>query len=130
MHDKHKIWLSVGGHIEPHEDPMQAAIREVKEEVGLDIKVVGETNPVGNEIYNYREIIAPRHLARHKVSETHEHIVFVYFATSEDGHIKDSESEHERTETRWVTKEELSQMDLLENVRFYATEALEELGGK
>jgi len=29
-HDKYKIWLSVGGHIELDEDPNQAAIREVK----------------------------------------------------------------------------------------------------
>ncbi len=29
-HDKYNIWLSVGGHIEPDEDPNQAAIREVK----------------------------------------------------------------------------------------------------
>src|SRR3989344_1951021 len=34
-----KIWLSVGGHIEHDEDPSQAAIREVKEEVGLDVKL-------------------------------------------------------------------------------------------
>ncbi len=36
-HDKYKKWLSIGGHIELDEDPNQAAIREVKEEVGLDI---------------------------------------------------------------------------------------------
>ena len=34
LHDKYNIWLSVGGHIELNEDPMEAAIREVKEEVG------------------------------------------------------------------------------------------------
>lgn len=28
-HDKYKIWLSVGGHIELDEDPNQAALREV-----------------------------------------------------------------------------------------------------
>jgi len=28
-HDKYKIWLSVGGHIELNEDPNQAAIRDV-----------------------------------------------------------------------------------------------------
>ena len=40
LHDKYRIWLSVGGHIELDEDPNQAAIREVKEEVGLDIELV------------------------------------------------------------------------------------------
>ena len=37
LHDKYNLWLSVGCHIELDEDPNQAAIREVKEEVGLDI---------------------------------------------------------------------------------------------
>ena len=36
-HDKLKIWMSVGGHVELDEDPVEAALREVKEEVGLDI---------------------------------------------------------------------------------------------
>ena len=39
MHDKHKIWLSVGGHIELDEDPIQAAICEVKEKLGLMLKL-------------------------------------------------------------------------------------------
>ena len=37
MHDKYHFWMSVGGHIEIDEDPNQAAVREVKEEVGLDV---------------------------------------------------------------------------------------------
>ncbi len=41
MHDKFKIWLSVGGHVELDEDPIEAAVREVKEEVGLDVTIVG-----------------------------------------------------------------------------------------
>jgi 8-oxo-dGTP pyrophosphatase MutT (NUDIX family) len=35
LHDKYKFWASVGGHIELHEDPNEAAVREAKEEVGL-----------------------------------------------------------------------------------------------
>lgn len=129
MHDKLKIWMSVGGHIELDEDPVQAVIREAKEEVGLDIKVAGKIIPENaNEIYKYREIIAPKHLGRHNINDTHEHIVFVYFATTETDKIKDSESEHERSKVCWVTSEDLAKMELLPNVRSYAEEALKELG--
>ena len=38
-HDKYKKWLSIGGHIELHEDPVEAAIREVKEEVGHEPQI-------------------------------------------------------------------------------------------
>lgn len=34
-HDKYKVWLMVGGHIELDEGPEEAALREVQEEVGL-----------------------------------------------------------------------------------------------
>lgn len=131
LHDKYKIWFSVGGHIELDEDPVQAVIREAKEEVGLDIKVSGEISRENeNEIYKYREIFVPKHLGRHSVTDTHEHVVFVYYATSDTDKIEDSKSDHERSPSRWVSKEELSTMDLLPNIRFYAEEALKELGKK
>ena len=131
VHDKHHIWLSVGGHIELDEDPVQAAIREVREEVGLEIKIVGTADGVGvddtaNRGYTY--LIPPRYLAKHPVSDTHTHVLFVYFATTDIDVIKESASEHERSETRWVNLQELATMDLVPNVRFYAIKALEELG--
>ncbi len=130
MHDKYKIWLSVGGHIELDEDPNEAAIREVKEEVGLDIKIVGDAQgPLHGvkENRGYKYLIPPRYLGRHPASDTHEHIAFVYFATSDTDKILDSLSDHEKSETRWVSKEELGSMELVPNVLFYATEALKEL---
>ena len=41
MHDKFNTWLSVGGHIELNEYPIEIAIREVKEEVGLEVEIIG-----------------------------------------------------------------------------------------
>lgn len=131
MHDKYKIWLSVGGHIELGEDPIEAAIREVREEVGLDVKIAGDAlGPVSGTPENrgYKYLIASRHMGRHPVSDTHEHIAMVYFATAESDVLADSVSEHERADTRFVNKEELDTMDLIPNVRFYAEEALKELG--
>lgn len=128
VHDKLKIWLSVGGHIELDEDPIQAAIREVKEEVGLDIKIVESIKTPEDE--NYKGLINPKFLGINKISDTHKHIVFVYFATSDSEEISDSVSKHERTETRWCTKEEIKKMGLVPNVEFYALEALKELSSE
>lgn len=44
-HKKLNKWVQPGGHIEQNEDPERAAIREVKEETGLDIKLLGERFP-------------------------------------------------------------------------------------
>ncbi len=128
MHDKFKIWLSVGGHIELDEDPVEAAVREVKEEVGLDVKIIGNVEPTPEE--TFRPIFTPKYLGRHRVNDTHEHIFFVYFATTENNMVSVALNEHEQCETRWVNKEELETMDLIPNVKFYAVEALKALGEK
>src|SRR5262245_57296588 len=81
MHDKYNMWLSPGGHVELNEDPVEAALREAKEETGIDATLIGEA-PLAIAGSPGRELLLPRHINRHHVSDTHEHISFVYFATS------------------------------------------------
>ena len=129
MHDKLGYWLSVGGHVEEDEDPVEAARREVQEEVGLSVSLTGgEKGPSKGEVHNkgYRDILPPRYLGRHPIRAEHEHIVLVYFAVAKNNKIKDSKKEHERSQTKWFSKEEIQKMDLLPNVKFYSLKALEE----
>ncbi len=130
-HDKLKIWLSVGGHIEPDEDPNQTAIREVKEEVGLDIKLIkgdAQDTPYPKTEKDYQELIPPRFLNRHNISKTHEHVTLVYFARSNADKIKESLDEKSE-KCKWFSNRELDDKSygLRKNVRFYAKKALEEL---
>jgi 8-oxo-dGTP diphosphatase len=39
-HNKVGLWLYPGGHIDPNEDPAQAALREVNEETGIHAHVI------------------------------------------------------------------------------------------
>ena len=39
-HAKLKMWLPPGGHCEPNEDPVEAALREIEEESGLIVAVI------------------------------------------------------------------------------------------
>lgn len=39
-HHALKMWLPPGGHLEPDEDPVQAALREAREESGLAVEVI------------------------------------------------------------------------------------------
>jgi ADP-ribose pyrophosphatase YjhB (NUDIX family) len=126
MHDKYKIWLSVGGHIELNEDPNQAAIREVKEEVGLDITLFTPKNVLDFAEDNYQELIPPVFLNRHRVSPTHEHVTHTYFATATSDAVVPEKPEDE---WRWFSKTDLdAQADIKDSVRHYAVTALETLG--
>ncbi len=127
-HDKYKIWLSVGGHIELDEDPIQAVIREVKEEVGLDVNIVGETLKFKEPI-DYKELIPPKFLNRHRINDSHEHVTLVYFGSVLDNQIVQGQNEVSDS-VHWFTREELDdeKYGIRENVKYYAKEALDELG--
>ncbi|HUX35526.1 MAG TPA: NUDIX domain-containing protein [Candidatus Paceibacterota bacterium] len=128
-HDKYKIWLSVGGHIELDEDPNQAAVREVKEEVGLDIRLV-DKNFESRESDSYKELMTPKFLHRHRVGEDHEHVTMVYFGVAKNGDIEQEDGELS-DEIKWFTKDELDEKDygIRESIRYHAKKALEELKG-
>lgn len=127
-HDKFKIWLSVWGHIELDEDPNEAAVREVKEEVGLDVEIYKENNKQPFDNDNVKSLIPPQYLFRHDVTKEHEHIWFVYFAKAKTNILKLSDEEV-TDECRWFTKEELVKNEywIRENVKYYALDALENL---
>jgi len=120
-HDKYNIWLSVGGHIELHEDPNQAAIREVKEEVGLDILLIDTSHFPINDTY---KLIPPTWMYRHSITDSHEHIVFVYIGISKTNELMLSETEV-ADECKWCTKDDLDIMDLEPHIKQCAVYALE-----
>ena len=127
MHDKHHFWCSVGGHIELGEDPNEAALREVKEEVGLDIELWKGTRRFeedSSEKLRFRELVPPVAVNRHGVPPLHEHVTFVFFASTGK---PDVVPEREEDEWRWCTKDNLAQMDLRPNIRAYAEAALDAL---
>ena len=76
-------WLPLGGHIELDEDPEQAALREAKEESGLEVELLGERPPTTGP--GTRALIAPRFLDIHRINETHEHIGMIYWARPKNG---------------------------------------------
>lgn len=124
-HDKHKIWLSVGGHVEPGEDPVEAAVREVREEVGLDVEIIPTSEILDTEREKYGHLIAPVFVNRHFVKDEHEHVTFVYFAESSSDEILEGDGEKSE-DCRWFSAEELEGLKegIGETVKEYARRAL------
>lgn len=76
-HAKLGRWLPPGGHIEPNELPDEAAVREVEEETGLRVELVGERAlPLATPV----QLVRPAGIQLENIGHDHEHIDLVYFA--------------------------------------------------
>jgi 8-oxo-dGTP pyrophosphatase MutT (NUDIX family) len=125
-HRKLDKWLPLGGHIELDEDPEQAALRETKEESGLDVELLGERPPTTSP--GTRALIAPRFLDVHRISETHEHIGLIYWAKPKNStQVKLATEEHH--DIRWCTLEDLEKLSppMTDAVKWYCQKAIEEI---
>ena len=127
FHKKHQIWLQIGGHIELNEDPDQALFREVKEECGLDIEIIGEKQPTF-EVVGTKFLYPPTFMNIHKVSDTHKHIGLFYIAKAKSGEFMHNKEEHD--DIRWFSKEDLDnpEFKISESLKFYAQKALDMAG--
>lgn len=118
-------WLPLGGHIELDEEPECAAVREAREESGLEVELIGERPPTSGP--GVRALIAPRFMDIHRINDTHEHIGLIYFARPRGGDVRLAEEEHH--DIRWCTSEELDQLTpaLSSSVKWYCLKALDEV---
>jgi ADP-ribose pyrophosphatase YjhB (NUDIX family) len=131
FHDKHRLWLVPGGHIELDELPEDAAVREVKEETGLDVVLYqADDVPVFEETAgasaDYRELSRPLFMNIHKVSPTHRHLSLVYAATAASDEIVEPEGEERSGGCMWLSREELlAHPEIHPSLKRYGLKALE-----
>jgi len=125
-HRKLDKWLPLGGHIELDEDPEIAALREAREESGLDVELIGERPPTTEP--GTRALIAPRFLDIHRISETHEHIGMIYWARPKACSLTLADAEHH--DIRWYSATDLDSLQppMSGAVKWYCCKALEEIG--
>lgn len=84
-HRKLARWLPPGGHIEPHELPDEAALREVAEETGLRVRLVGERGLPIDDPALPRQLFRPIGIQLEDISPGHQHIDLIYVAEPEPG---------------------------------------------
>ena len=127
FHDKYNKWLSVGGHVELDEDFNEAAIREVKEEVGLDVKLY-DNRKIIEETDEYLELIPPIFVNKHHIKGDHWHIANTFFATSDSMEVNPEYEDDISEDWKWLSLEEIEKMDdLSRTIKFYSETALKTL---
>lgn len=117
-HKKIGLWLPPGGHIDKNETPEQAAVREIKEETGLDIELKPER-------FHRIAILMPHHVEIHPINDEHEHICFTYFTKPVGG--KMIQNLKETDGFKWFSKEELDSGEVTIEVKTFAKQAIEEV---
>jgi len=121
-HRELQKWLPVGGHIELNEEPEAAAYREIKEECGLEVELVGAKPTM--RFQGHRFLCTPSFLDIHAINETHQHIGLTYFARAH--HDTPTLNVREHSAMRWFTRDALTKrtFKVPGNIRFYGEEAL------
>ena len=123
-HRKLSRWLPPGGHIERDELPDEAAIREVLEETGLPIRLVGERGLPSDYPGQPRQLIRPQGIQLEDISPGHQHIDLVYFAVPDGGSDDLPPLEHGAT---WIAQETVPEMDLTEEIRAWLQRAFTDM---
>jgi 8-oxo-dGTP pyrophosphatase MutT (NUDIX family) len=100
-HVKSQLWLPAGGHIERDEDPIQAVVREVLEETGIEARVIAPPHPYSYDVP--QRLPPPMLIQVYDISfdGPHQHIDLIYALRP----VTPGSPLNE--EFRWVSEEEL-----------------------
>ncbi|MEI7653047.1 MAG: NUDIX hydrolase [bacterium] len=130
-HDKYHKWLFPGGHVELHETPEDAAVREALEETGLHVSLWKPPHFADIPNDNGRELITPAYMNIHDIpglDHRHQHISHVYFATATSMEINELVLREKAGGFKWLSADELKEVsDVKEQTKYYAMQALEKL---
>ena len=118
-HGRVQAWLPPGGHVEANEDPVQAVLREVLEETGLEVEIVPARED-GVRFAAVEQLEPPRTILVEDVYDetvgAHQHIDMIYYTRV----IVDCEESGARPDVPagwcWVTVDELREGVALERL--------------
>ena len=113
-HKKNRRWTQPGGHIEDEETPEEAALREVYEETGLRVRLLGERFP------REEDFIRPLGIQKNKRTmqdgEMHMHVDIIYAAVpNSDNKLKLNKEESD--DIGWFSREELENIDCFPDIK-------------
>lgn len=108
-HKKFGKWVQPGGHIEHGETPEEAAIREVYEETGVKVKLLGERFPREDDYIRPLGIEKNRNLQ----GDLHIDIIYVGIPINNIKPIISDES----TNINWFTREELNNLNIFDDIK-------------
>ena len=118
-HGRVQAWLPPGGHVEANEDPVQAVLREVLEETGLEVEIV-PSRADGVRFAAVEQIEPPRTILVEDVYDeavgSHQHIDMIYYTRVKADRAGCVARPDVPEGWRWVTADELRDGAALERL--------------
>ncbi|EMA16066.1 NUDIX hydrolase [Haloarcula amylolytica] len=110
-HSKLDMWLPAGGHIDRDELPHEAAVRETREELGLDVDLIAPQQDIESE--TVRSIPQPQHFLLEDINVTaegevgHQHIDFIFYGRADSRDITPGPGEQPADDWEWFSVDDL-----------------------
>jgi 8-oxo-dGTP pyrophosphatase MutT (NUDIX family) len=120
-HPRYDKWIPMGGHIELDEDPDEALFREIKEETGLEVKILNTKPKITH--HGTKFLYTPSYIDVHDANPPHKHIALVYFAVAKNNNHVLSD---EHLDIHWLGINDLENPNysLSDSIKFYCQEAI------
>lgn len=103
LHSKLNLWLPPGGHIEPNETPDEAALRETREETGINASLLNILPLEMPSITGNRDTPVPFFTNVHSVGD-HDHWGACYLCTTDTPDVRMTS---EIKQSKWFSQGEI-----------------------
>lgn len=116
-HKKLGVWLYPGGHIEKNETPDQTVIREVKEETGLDIEIIGDKDDSLANINADVSVLFNPYVVLCELVGNHYHNDIIYLCKISGDNRKFKHNQNESEDINFFGREDIDNIKLFPNFR-------------
>lgn len=111
-HDRLGMWLPPGGHVDRGELPHEAAVRECREETGLDVDLLLRRGNI--ESRTVQSLPRAQHFLLEDINICedevgHQHMDFVFYGRAGSREIRPSDGEAEPGAWQWFTPSDIRQ---------------------
>jgi len=109
-HKKFNKWVQPGGHIEDDETPEEAALREVYEETGVKVQLLGRRFPREDDY------IRPLGIQKNRNNRGDIHIDIIYLAIPVNN-IDTTVNVKENLDAKWFSRHELENISVFPDIK-------------